>query len=482
MPVADHVTDRAEARIGTVLRGKWRLERVVGVGGMATVYAATHRNKARVAIKILHPELAIDSEVTARFLREGYVANAVDHPGTVKVLDDDVTEEGAPFLVMELLEGETLDARLMRKGRLEHGEVLAIANQVLAVLSAAHERGVVHRDLKPENLFLTRGGELKILDFGIARLRELTPDGSSTRAGSLLGTPAFMAPEQARGRWEEVEASTDVWAVGATIFTLLTGRYVHEAETVQEQLILSATRKAPAIRSVVPSMPENTAALVDRALAFDKTERFQDAKAMKRALLEAVGLSENDAPLSLPAPSVSGLFEAQTLVAPPELASVITGATPALSRLGQESYITARPVITGVSDSNVGAPRNRRAPLVAMLAAAFLLIGGLGVFFLTRGHATPDPNVVEAPTLAAQPKSPPAASAVPEPAVEPAPRPADTAPPAASSAVAKASPKKPPPGVTPSKPAPAVAKPTPENTATLVGPKPPTQNPFDRRL
>jgi serine/threonine-protein kinase len=230
MPLADHVTDRAEARIGSVLRGKWKLERIVGVGGMATVYAATHRNKSRVAIKVLHPELAIDAEVTARFLREGYVANAVDHPGTVKVIDDDLTEDGAPFLVMELLDGETLDARLTRKGRLDVGEVLAIANQVLAVLEAAHERGVVHRDLKPENLFLTRQGELKILDFGIARLRELTPDGSSTRAGSLLGTPAFMAPEQARGRWDDVDARTDIWAVGATIFSLLTGHRARAAD------------------------------------------------------------------------------------------------------------------------------------------------------------------------------------------------------------------------------------------------------------
>src|SRR5512140_2060973 len=106
MPLSDHVSERAQARLGATLRGKWRLDRVLGMGGMATVYAATHRNHSRAAIKMLHPEVAVDAEVTTRFLREGYLANRVEHPGTVKVLDDDVTEDGAPFLVMELLEGE----------------------------------------------------------------------------------------------------------------------------------------------------------------------------------------------------------------------------------------------------------------------------------------------------------------------------------------------------------------------------------------
>ena len=115
MPLRDDVAERATARIGAVLKGKWRLDAVVGIGGMASVYAATHRNQARVAIKMLHPEVALDKEVTARFLREGYVANAVGHPGTVTVLDDDISEDGAPFLVMELLTGHTLDALLAQE-------------------------------------------------------------------------------------------------------------------------------------------------------------------------------------------------------------------------------------------------------------------------------------------------------------------------------------------------------------------------------
>ena len=467
MALAEHVSDRAEARLGTVLRGKWRLERVVGVGGMATVYSATHRNKSRVAIKVLHPELAIDAEVTARFLREGYVANAVDHPGTVKVLDDDVTEDGAPFLVMELLHGETLDARLTRKGPLAPAEVLAIANQVLSVLGAAHERGVVHRDLKPENLFLTRDGDLKILDFGIARLRELSPDGSSTRAGSLLGTPAFMAPEQARGRWEEVDACTDIWAVGATIFNLLTGRHVHEAETVQEQLIKSATVKAPSLAEVLPGTPEATAALVDRALAFEKAERFPNARAMQLALLAAVGLSEHDAPLSLPTPSAPGMTDAQTLVAPPGLASVITG----------RSFTTARPVTTGVESVREASPRRR---WIFAVAGAALLVG-LGVGGLAWRTTSPSTPTGAPAALAPTVKETVLVPTPPPSAVEPAP---EVAPAARAPAVASATPvkKKTTVGATSKGAAAPTAAGVPADTATLVQPKPSGGNPFDKRL
>src|SRR5262245_4415329 len=134
MPSAESMSERAQARVGSVLRGKWTLDRVLGVGGMATVYAATHRNQSRVAIKVLHAEIAADPEQTARFLREGYVADVVDHPAVATVLDDDVTADGAPFLVMELLEGETVEARWDRKERrLPASEALAIVDQVLDV-------------------------------------------------------------------------------------------------------------------------------------------------------------------------------------------------------------------------------------------------------------------------------------------------------------------------------------------------------------
>src|SRR5262249_12850382 len=156
---------------------KWRLDRLLGVGGMAAVYEATHRNKKRVAVKLLHAEFSQNADLRTRFLREGYAANVIEHPGAVSVLDDDVTDAGAAFLVMELLEGETLDQRWERMaGRLPAAEVFGFADQLLDVLAVAHTKGIVHRDIKPENLFVTREGTLKVLDFGIARVFESRQD------------------------------------------------------------------------------------------------------------------------------------------------------------------------------------------------------------------------------------------------------------------------------------------------------------------
>src|SRR5258706_4140791 len=207
---------RALSRIGRSLRGKLRLDALLGVGGTAAVYAATHRTGKRFAVKIIHPELMLDAQIRERFFREGYVVNKVEHPGIVQVLDDDTDEDGSLFLVMDLLDGETIDARWERNGRLlEPGEVLSIADQALDVLIAAHDQGIVHRDLKPENLFLTRSGEVKVLDFGIARLLELSGRTLATRARTVMGTPAYMPPEQARGRWDQVDVRVDVFAMGA---------------------------------------------------------------------------------------------------------------------------------------------------------------------------------------------------------------------------------------------------------------------------
>ncbi|MGK3991975.1 protein kinase domain-containing protein [Sorangium sp. So ce1024] len=281
---------RPESLVGQVLRGKWRLERLLGFGGMAMVYAGTHRNGMRGAVKILRRELSGDEEARSRFLREGYVANRVDHPGIVRVLDDDVTDDGSVFLVMELLEGETVEARRARTpaGVLGVGEVLGIADDLLDVLAVAHERGIVHRDLKPDNLFLTRQGQLKVLDFGIARLRELSsPSNASTRAGTMMGTPQFMPPEQAKGQWDKVDARTDLWAVGSTMFQLLSGRYVHQAETLPLLLLAAMTQPAPPVASVLPSLPPPVAGVIDAALAFEPDRRWPNARAMQRALRQA---------------------------------------------------------------------------------------------------------------------------------------------------------------------------------------------------
>jgi serine/threonine protein kinase len=280
-----------------VLQEKWKLDSVLGVGGMAAVYAATHRNGKRVAVKMLHAELGHDDELKKRFLQEGYAANTIQHDGAVSVLDDDTAPDGSAFIVMELLEGETVEQRWERcSHKLPMPETLAIVDQLLGVLSAAHAKNVVHRDIKPENLFLTKAGVLKVLDFGIARVHEAQQArATSTRVGMVMGTPAFMAPEQARARWDEVDGRTDLWAVGATMFTLMSGRFVHEGSSSNEQLILSATTPAPALTSVVSDVPGPVAAIVDRALAFERERRWPDAATMQQAVrlaIEALGWGE----------------------------------------------------------------------------------------------------------------------------------------------------------------------------------------------
>ncbi len=281
-------TERARARLGTTLKGRYRLDAVIGVGGMAVVYRGAHRNGNRVAVKVLHPELSVIDDLRVRFLKEGYVANAVDHPGAVRVLDDDITEDGQVFLVMELLEGETLE-HLWRDApdrRIATRDVVEHTMQVLATLGAAHQQQIVHRDIKPENLFLTRSGQVKVLDFGIARVRAANAE-SLTRTGRMLGTPAYMPPEQALGLTKEIDGRTDLWALGASMFTMMTGAFVHPAETLESMLVFTATRPARPLASVLEDVPAPIAEVVDRALAFAKHDRFADAAAMLAALDEA---------------------------------------------------------------------------------------------------------------------------------------------------------------------------------------------------
>jgi serine/threonine-protein kinase len=156
------------------------------------------------------------------------------------------------------------------------------------VLEAAHARGVIHRDLKPDNLFLTTRGELKVLDFGIAHLRQADHAGSGTSVGTFMGTPSFMPPEQARARWDQVDARSDLWAVGAVMFTLLSGRLVHEAETISEQLVLAVQAPPPRLRSVAEDVPDYVAAIVDKALSYEKDDRFQSAREMALSVRQAM--------------------------------------------------------------------------------------------------------------------------------------------------------------------------------------------------
>ena len=275
----------AKKRVGEVLNHKWTIDRLVDVGGMAAVYAATHRNGKKVAIKMLHPFIASQKDIVERFLREGYVANQVEHPGAVSVLDDDTTADGAPFLVMELLDGESLDQWMARVGgTLPLPDVLAIADQVLDVLAAFHARGVIHRDIKPGNLFVTKEGVVKVLDFGLARLRDARVSAAPTASGIVLGTAAYMPPEQAQGKTDAVDWRSDIFAVGAVMFRALTGRAVHDAKNITARLFQAMKERAASLGIVAPGMPPWVVGIVDKALAFEKQDRWASAVEMRAAV------------------------------------------------------------------------------------------------------------------------------------------------------------------------------------------------------
>jgi len=369
--------ERARARVGTVLKQKWRLDKLLGVGGMAAVYAATHRNKKRAAIKMLHPELSLDANIRERFLREGYVANSVGQRGAVTVDDDDVSDEGLAFLVMELLDGETIEQRWRRKGRLlSPHEALSIMEQLLETLAAAHSRGIVHRDLKPENMFLTREGVVKILDFGIARVRELSPL-STTLSGGPMGTPAFMAPEQARGRWDDVDARSDLWAVGATLYTLLTGEFVHEGETVNETLAMAGRRPARSIAELRDDLHPALVRFIDRALSYDKAARFQDATKMQHGLRLAYAEMQGQ--------DVSRAAQLSV----PDLESIPSSSAVTLKTL---------PKAAGRSPLDLLPPRFRKpwligtATVAVLLLAILLLRGGSNTETLPAAQTSPVPS------------------------------------------------------------------------------------------
>jgi len=254
---------RARARVGTTVRGKFALEELLGTGGMASVYRARHRAGTEVALKIVHPELAQRVDTRPWLLREAMLTNAVDHPSVVRVLDDDVDDEGSPMLVMELLCGESLSDHARRLGgRLPVGRVLDIADRTLDVLAAIHDLGIVHCDVKPENLVLC-ADRLVLLDFGIARASAIDlPALPAEVAFEPMGTPDFMPPEQSAGRWAWVDARSDIYALGATLSLLLCGRAV------------KGVRSLDGVRAPLR-------ALIDRALAFDPDGRHPSARAMQ---------------------------------------------------------------------------------------------------------------------------------------------------------------------------------------------------------
>jgi eukaryotic-like serine/threonine-protein kinase len=262
--------------------GRYRVEDVLGRGGMASVYLARDEELERpVAVKVLAEHLADQPEFHDRFLREARLAAQLSHPNVVQVFD--VGEEnGSPFIVMECVEGSTLAQELKERGPLEPDEVVDLALQICGGLEHAHAAGLVHRDIKPQNLLLRPDGTVKIADFGIARAAETT---RLTQMGSVLGTAAYLSPEQALG--EEVTAAADLYSLGCVLYELLTGRTPYVFETLPELVVKHREEAIPPVRELRPDVPERLEAAVMHALARNSDYRPESAAALAEELAAA---------------------------------------------------------------------------------------------------------------------------------------------------------------------------------------------------
>jgi serine/threonine protein kinase len=278
--------------IGAVI-GNYEIVRQIGMGGMGAVYLGQHTLLGRrVAIKVLLPELSACPEIVNRFFNEARALTAISDPGIVQVFDFGHHIDGSAFIVMELLEGEPMDERVERIGRFGLSECLRLMQLMCTSLAAAHARGIVHRDLKPENIFIVRdpgvlGGErAKLLDFGIAKLSADEPGTRRTRTGVLLGTPAYMSPEQCRGAGD-LDHRSDIYTTACVMFTMLTGRPPFEGRDLGELVVAHLRESAPLASSRVPEIPDFVDQILQRCLEKAPADRFPSMTELAQALAAA---------------------------------------------------------------------------------------------------------------------------------------------------------------------------------------------------
>jgi serine/threonine protein kinase len=292
----------APALVGSVIAGKYRVLRLIGSGGMGTVWEGVHITLAtRVAIKCIKPQFAAQPEARARFEIEARAAAKLRTKHAVTVYDYGVRDDGLPYIVMEYLEGESLSEAIIQRRSLPPREVAQIIAQAARALSKAHAAGIVHRDLKPDNIFLATSDEpseglpyvVKLVDFGIAKIFEETPLGTSpmggpTREGTVIGTPNFMAPEQLTAGGAP-GPTTDLWSLGACTFAALTGRLPFEGDVIGDIVLRVCAAPMP-IPSKVASVPPGFDAWFARACSRDPTRRFQSAEELAQALAGVCGV------------------------------------------------------------------------------------------------------------------------------------------------------------------------------------------------
>jgi serine/threonine-protein kinase len=422
--------------IGQTL-GNYQITSVIGEGGMGTVYLGEHRTlRRKAAVKVLKRQYAADANMVKRFVEEARAASAVAHPNIVDIHDVGTLVDGLPFMLMEYLNGESLGRRLARVGRLSPSEARSIVIQASSALEAVHDRGVVHRDLKPDNLFLVPdslvpGGErVKVLDFGVAKLRgDLSGGGVNTRSGTLLGTPHYMSPEQCRGLNDLIDARTDIYALGVILYEMLCGEAPFQAPSLGDLVVLHITTPPPRPTVKAPDMPPEMERAILRALEKSPDDRFQTMADFRRAL---------------------GTISVETMVGAP------ARALRASDRPTTPAGMPATTTLSGTAGETLRVSFYRRAPFV--IAGAAVVVALAGVLALSRGRAPTGSNAI----LVAPPAPAPSPVVAPPPVAAPAPQPVETTPQ--------------PPGETPPQPPAETPVPTPAVVAS-----PSSQTPGARR-
>jgi eukaryotic-like serine/threonine-protein kinase len=455
----------APVREGEVLAGKYRVERVLGVGGMGVVVAAMHTElEERVALKFLLPSAAQSPGVVARFAREARAVAKIKSEHVARVRDTGTMDSGIPYIVMEYLEGSDLSDMLLKRGQIPSAEAVDYVLQASEAIAEAHAVGIIHRDLKPANLFLARQTDgmhaIKVLDFGISKavIGESEPasvkEGALTRTTDIFGSPMYMSPEQLKSS-RDVDARADIWAMGVILYELITGKAPFDRATVAETFGAILYEEPPPLRATVASVPEALDRAVLRCIEKDKSKRFSNVAELAKALFP---FAENATRQSLDRTS-RVLRRAGVLVdsVPPPPASVSADSIVGAAVRGAAGG-TAQTRTSWDSAAQTAKPRSGgRAPLIAGFSLAVLLSAG-GFFALMR---------LRSPALPAKPEHPGAApSAVL--AAAPPPAPLVTAQATSASAPGSSLPVE-PPVPSPAKPSPSV----PQGKAAGRGPKAP---------
>jgi eukaryotic-like serine/threonine-protein kinase len=386
----------------------YEIQSLIGEGGMGAVYLARHPVIGRnAAIKVLRKEMAQSPGLVTRFVNEARAVNALRHPNLIDIIDAGTMDDGTPYLMMEFLEGESLATRLERQGRIPLADALEIVNQVAEALEAVHRKDIVHRDLKPDNLFLLaddkypRGLKVKILDFGIAKLLGEQTHSPKTQTGMVIGTPAYMSPEQCKGVAGGIDRRSDVYALGVILFHMVCGRVPFEAEGTGEILGMHIYETVPSPLKFAPDLPAELVALIMKALEKDPQNRFQTMAEMRLPLGK----------LQRALPSATNtLVTGSTLVS----AGGAAGVRPVMP----DTTLSASPSVQNGPASDGRSPGRRRGMLVG--AAMAVLAAGLGIAIVARDKTAPAsaPPPVREPAPVVQPAIvvPPAPPAQPAPA------------------------------------------------------------------